>query len=216
MNSSEKLRQILSKHIPANSLPYCLRLWEEKPFNFTISKSRKSKLGDFRYRRDRGIQTITINGDLNPYQFLLTFIHEVAHLHTFLNFGIEIAPHGQEWKQTFQKLISPLLSVQVFPRDLLIPLQRHMRAPKASSAQDLFLMKEMSKYDLQKDRSGLTPSRSQPGKSIFRFLLLQWGKSKRYCLSIKLYWRRRRLIGLGNTTILPENLRTCRRPVFHI
>ncbi|WP_091652559.1 SprT-like domain-containing protein [Algoriphagus ornithinivorans] len=151
MNSSEKLRQILSKHIPANSLPYCLRLWEEKPFNFTISKSRKSKLGDFRYRRDRSIQTITINGDLNPYQFLLTFIHEVAHLHTFLNFGIEIAPHGQEWKQTFQKLISPLLSVQVFPRDLLIPLQRHMRAPKASSAQDLFLMKEMSKYDLQKD-----------------------------------------------------------------
>ncbi len=151
MNSSEKLRQILSKHIPANSLPYCLRLWEEKPFNFTVSKSRKSKLGDFRYRRDRSIQTITINGDLNPYQFLLTFIHEVAHLHTFLNFGIEIAPHGQEWKQTFQKLISPLLSVQVFPRDLLIPLQRHMRAPKASSAQDLFLMKEMSKYDLQKD-----------------------------------------------------------------
>jgi hypothetical protein len=151
MNSSEKLRQILSKHIPANSLPYCLRLWEEKPFNFTISKSRKSKLGDFRYRRDRSIQTITINGDLNPYQFLLTFIHEVAHLHTFLKFGIEIAPHGQEWKQTFQKLISPLLSVQVFPRDLLIPLQRHMRAPKASSAQDLFLMKEMSKYDLQKD-----------------------------------------------------------------
>ncbi|WP_144606281.1 SprT-like domain-containing protein [Algoriphagus algorifonticola] len=151
MNSSEKLRLILSKHIPANSLPYCLRLWEEKPFNFTVSKSRKSKLGDFRYRRDRSIQTITINGDLNPYQFLLTFIHEVAHLHTFLNFGIEIAPHGQEWKHAFQKLLSPLLTVQVFPRDLLIPLQRHMRAPKASSAQDLFLMKEMSKYDLQKD-----------------------------------------------------------------
>src|SRR5690606_4168149 len=82
-----------------------------------------------------------------PYKFLLTYIHEVAHLHAIVKFGIEIAPHGNEWKSTFQKLMDPLLSTHFFPIDLLIPLRKHMTNPKASSSRDLFLLKEMSKYD---------------------------------------------------------------------
>ncbi|MEP0711504.1 SprT-like domain-containing protein [Algoriphagus sp.] len=147
MDSSEKLKQILDSKLPAPAVGYALALWEKEPFSFKTTATRKSKLGDFRYRRDRQIQTITINADLNPYQFLLTFIHEVAHLHAFVKFGIEIPPHGAEWKSTFQKLMLPLLSTAYFPTDLLIPLRKHMRNPKASSSADLFLMKELSKYD---------------------------------------------------------------------
>ncbi len=147
MSNSEKLKGILTKKIPAASVDYAVQLWEREPFSFQTTASRKSKLGDFRYRRDRKIQTITINSDLNPYQFLLTFIHEVAHLHAFVKYGIEIAPHGVEWKSTFQRLMSPLLTVDFFPVDLLIPLRKHMRNPKASSSSDLFLTKEISKYD---------------------------------------------------------------------
>ncbi|MFC3416946.1 SprT-like domain-containing protein [Algoriphagus hitonicola] len=148
MNSTEKLRLIFSKHLPQNSIPYCLDLWIKNGFNFTVTPTRKTKLGDFRWRRDSSRQTITINGTLNPYQFLITYIHEVAHLHTYLHYGVETAPHGKEWKITFQKLMSPLLKVEIFPKDILIPLSRHMRNPKASSAGDLFLNKELSKYDL--------------------------------------------------------------------
>ncbi|UZD21205.1 SprT-like domain-containing protein [Algoriphagus halophytocola] len=148
MQISDKLQVILSKHVPKPAVAYCLSLWQQEPFSFQVTASRKTKLGDFRFRKNRSTQTITINADLNPYQFLLTYIHEVAHLHAFVKYSTHIAPHGKEWKQTFQQLMSPVLSTVYFPIDLLIPLRKHMLNPKASSARDLFLMKEMSKYDL--------------------------------------------------------------------
>jgi len=147
MSSLEKLKQILAQKLPAAAVNYAVELWEKEPFAFNTTPARKSKLGDFRYRRDRQIQTITINADLNPYQFLLTYVHEVAHLHAFVRFGIEIPPHGTEWKSTFQQLMIPLLSTAFFPIDLLIPLRKHLKNPKASSTRDLFLVKELSKYD---------------------------------------------------------------------
>lgn len=142
------LEEILSKHLPPAAIPYCVTIWKDKPFHFKITSSRKTKLGDFRYRKDQKFQTITLNADLNQFQFLLTFIHEVAHLHAFKKFGFSINPHGREWKSTFQQMMFPFLKEDFFPLDILIPLKKHMRNPKASSAADLFLMKEMSKYDL--------------------------------------------------------------------
>lgn len=187
---SEKLASILTKHLTNPSVDYCIKLWQQEPFNFKTTASRKSKLGDFRYRRDRTHQTITLNGDLNPYQFLLTYIHEVAHLHAFVRFGMEIPPHGKEWKSTFQQLMLPLLSNGAFPVDLSIPLRKHMKNPKASSAADLFLMKEMSKYDLHDAaKQEVFLSDLVPGK---RFLLsgreFEKGETRRtrvICLEVK-------------------------------
>lgn len=142
------LEETFSKHLPPAAIPYCVTIWKDQPFHFKITSSRKTKLGDFRYRKDQKFQTITLNSDLNRYQFLLTFIHEVAHLHAFKKFGFSINPHGREWKSTFQQMMFPFLKEDFFPLDILIPLKKHMRNPKASSAADLFLMKEMSKYDL--------------------------------------------------------------------
>ncbi|PZX52536.1 SprT-like domain-containing protein [Algoriphagus chordae] len=169
MSGSEQLRQVLITKLPEAAVNYAVELWEQEPFSFKTTATRKSKLGDFRYRRDRQTQTITINADLNPYQFLLTYIHEVAHLHAFVRFGIDIAPHGAEWKSTFQQLLFPILSTKFFPIDLLIPLRKHMKNPKASSAADLFLMKEMSKYDEPSlNQEALFLSDLKPGN---RFLL---------------------------------------------
>ncbi len=170
MVSSEKLSEILTKHLPNSAVDYCIKLWQQEPFSFRTTASRKSKLGDFRYRRDRTHQIITLNGDLNPYQFLLTYVHEVAHLHAFLHFGIDIPPHGKEWKTTFQQLMVPLFSMSSFPIDLSIPLRKHMKNPKASSAADLFLMKEMSKYDLH----------TETKEEVF---LSDLGSGKRFLLS---------------------------------
>lgn len=151
MNPADQLRSIFQTHLPQSAISYCLNLWQKIPFSFKVQKPRASKLGDFRYRKDRKIQTITINSDLNPYQFLVTYIHEVAHLYSFEKYGISHSPHGMEWKKEFQQLMEPILNESVFPKDILIPLKAHMRNPSSSSARDLFLMKEMSKYDLPRN-----------------------------------------------------------------
>ncbi|MBN3581113.1 SprT-like domain-containing protein [Algoriphagus aestuarii] len=153
MHVAAHLEKVFSKHLPPAAVPFCLKIWNDHPFLFRITSSRKTKLGDFRYRKDQELQTITINSDLNKYQFLLTLIHEVAHLQAFKKFGFGINPHGREWKSTFQTLMFPFLKEEFFPIDILIPLKTHMRAPKASSAADLFLMKEMSKYDNKKEET---------------------------------------------------------------
>lgn len=155
MTPLANLQHILESHLPSLAVSYCLKLWQETPFSFQVKRPRNTKLGDFRYRRDQKIQTITINSNLNAYQFLITFIHEVAHLRTFEKYGINHSPHGQEWKATFQELMAPVLFESVFPKDILIPLKRHMKNPSASSAKDLFLMKEMSKYDHREDKKDL-------------------------------------------------------------
>jgi hypothetical protein len=147
MNLPPGLLHLFKTHLPEKSIPYCTKLWQETPFSLHVKKPRSTKLGDFRYRKDRKFQTITLNSDLNPYQFLLTYIHELAHLRAFEKHGIHHAPHGHEWKKLFQELMDPILTEIVFPRDLLVPLKLHLRNPSASSARDLFLMKEMSKYD---------------------------------------------------------------------
>ncbi|MDN3205220.1 SprT-like domain-containing protein [Algoriphagus sediminis] len=151
MDSAEKFRKILDSKIPEPAIAYCEKIWVETPFAFHVTRERKTKLGDFRFRPDKKFQTITINGNLNPYQFLLTFIHEVAHLRAFEDFGRNIKPHGPEWKKTFRSLISPLLNPSIFPQNILVPLRKHMQNPKASSAGDIWLMKEMAKYDVDRD-----------------------------------------------------------------
>jgi hypothetical protein len=147
--SSPELLRLFHRHLPESAIPYCLQLWEESPFHFFVKKPRNTKLGDFRYHSGQSIQTITLNVDLNPYQFLLTLIHEIAHLRAFAQHGTAHAPHGSEWKGLFKQLLEPVLTESTFPRDILVPLKLHMRNPSASSARDLFLMKEMSKYDVK-------------------------------------------------------------------
>ncbi len=153
----KKIYQAFVDHVPENAAAYCYDLWAEDPFRFVISRSRSSKLGDFRFRRDREIQTITINYDLNPYQFLITYIHEVAHHRVYKDFDLGVKPHGSEWKKVFQKLLAPMFSDLVFPKDVLIPLKRHMLNPKASSGADIFLSKELKKYDLKYQEDGCRP-----------------------------------------------------------
>jgi hypothetical protein len=171
MNPPKQLIEILSAQVPQNAVAYCVKIWESEPFSFHVLRPRTTKLGDFRFRADRKIQTITLNSDLNPFQFLLTYLHEVAHLHVFIQHGKGNPPHGEFWKRKFQELMDPVLTESIFPLDILIPLKKHMKNPAASSTRDLFLMKEMSKYDHQSPTKGdeIFLSDLLPGKD---FLLL--------------------------------------------
>jgi SprT protein len=148
--------QTISEKVPHNAVEYCTSLWREHPFSFSISKTRSTCLGNYKYQN--GSHTITINHDLNAYNFLITFIHEVAHQRVFIQFQSKIRkrplPHGKEWKTNFQYLITPLLNETIFPLEVLQPLASHMAKPPASSTRDPKLMKALKQYDLG-DKTGI-------------------------------------------------------------
>jgi len=144
---SEKIRSILEEHLPASTIEYCFLCWRQSPFELKLTKSRQTKVGDFTSRKSALHPRITLNHDLNPYLFLLTYIHEVAHLHVHLKHGNRVDPHGGEWKRAFQELMGPLLQENAFPAEILHELKRHMNNPKASSFADTSLTKALRLFD---------------------------------------------------------------------
>lgn len=137
----------LHLHLPEKAVEYAFNLWKEKPFNLKLTKSRQTKIGDFTCKHGGAKPRITLNHDLNPFTFLITYIHEVAHLHVHLEFGHRVEPHGDRWKTAFQKLLIPMLSPEIFPEKILEPLSRHMQNPKASSFADTILTKALRSFD---------------------------------------------------------------------
>lgn len=140
---------LLQSNVPPPSIAYCISLWELRPFQFKVTKSRQSKVGDFTSRPNGNGRhpRITLNNDLNPYLFLITYIHEVAHFHALLQFGHGKDPHGKEWKQIFRELMDPMLTDHVFPDQILHVLRAHMINPKASSFADTKLMMALRQFD---------------------------------------------------------------------
>lgn len=140
---------LLQSHVPSSSIAYCISLWEQRPFQLKVTKSRQSKVGDFTSRPngDGRHPRITLNNDLNPYLFLITYIHEVAHFHTLLQFGPRTDPHGKEWKLIFKELMAPMLTEEIFPNEILHVLRAHMENPKASSYADTKLIMALRQFD---------------------------------------------------------------------
>ena len=144
--NSEKLRLLLSSRVPPAALDYCIALWEQYTFTFKLRKKRITKVGDFSCRKNQ-VPTITVNQDSHPYLFVLTYVHEIAHLIVHRNHGWKAEAHGQIWKDTFRELMVPLLRSDVFPPDLLRELSRHMLNPKATSFSDSQLSAVLRKHD---------------------------------------------------------------------
>ena len=144
---TDRFREIISRYVPESSVDYCVTLWKGHPFSFKVTRQRRSKVGDYRYNKIRRNHVITVNGNINPYAFLITYVHEVAHLQQFQRFGHNRPPHGKEWKSIFRDLMQPVMTDDVFPLELLKQLGRHMKNPKASSHSDPELSKLIRKYD---------------------------------------------------------------------
>lgn len=148
---TQKHKEILAKHLPENALALFITYIDQHPINLKITNARSTKLGDFKAPFRGQPARISVNGDLNPYSFLITLIHEVAHWviwEKHKNFR-NIKPHGKEWKQEYKILMEPYLTSFIYPESLLSVYKKHMVNPKASSSSDIHLMKELKKLDLR-------------------------------------------------------------------
>ena len=141
--------QLLQRYFPEAAVPMVAEAYSQSRFNLKFNRPRTSKLGDFRLpRSSNGLCSITLNQNLNPYQMVVTFVHEFAHYTVYVNYPKErFEPHGIEWKQTFARLLIPYLKSDIFPDDVLQALQQHLQHIKASSTTDHNLAKVMKRYD---------------------------------------------------------------------
>ncbi|MFD1553799.1 sprT domain-containing protein [Putridiphycobacter roseus] len=140
----------LEKFLPQETTLYVAEMIVKYQVNFTISKKRKTKLGDYRYPSGGKGHRISVNGDLNPYAFLITTLHEFAHLKAFKDYGIAIKPHGLEWKQTFALLFQPVIDQDILPTDIYLAIRNYLQNAKASSCSDEALYRVLRRYDDKK------------------------------------------------------------------
>ncbi len=140
------MSNVLADYIPSSALDYITQLLQQEHLVVKIKKERKTRHGDYR-RLPNGSHQITVNSNLNYYRFLITLVHEIAHFEAYKKFGRLIKPHGKEWKQTFQRLMLPLVNPKVFPNELLPLIAKHFLNPKASSDTDVQLSRALKQYD---------------------------------------------------------------------
>lgn len=143
----QKNSDILRKYLPEKSVELIARWIVEFDFKLKIKKERSTRLGDYTSPRSGSNHLITINHNLNQYAFLITLVHEVAHLVTFNKHGDRVNPHGAEWKSNFQLLIQPFLNTDVFPLEVFAALRRYMNNPAASSCSDHHLLRTLKLHD---------------------------------------------------------------------
>ncbi|MBC8033228.1 MAG: SprT-like domain-containing protein [Chitinophagaceae bacterium] len=137
----------LQPYIPDGALPLVLEYIQLYKVHLTITRERKTVLGDYRHAINGKNHRISINGNLNKYSFLITLIHELAHLATFLKYGNKVASHGREWKNVYRGLLIKFMQLKLFPADIHQALESSLDNLPASSCADEGLMRILKRYD---------------------------------------------------------------------
>jgi len=139
----------LNSFLPAQAVSYVAQFIMENNVRFTVAKKRKSKLGDYRQPFNGKSHQISVKGDLNPYAFLVTTIHEFAHLTTFEKYGNRVKSHGAEWKAEFKELFKPLIEDGFLPEDVTLAVSNYLKNAKASSCADEPLYRVLRRYNIE-------------------------------------------------------------------
>jgi SprT protein len=142
--------EVLAQYMPAPAAPLISKWIDYFQCEFKISKARSTKLGDYRHPYQGKGHRISVNFSLNEFSFLVTTVHEFAHLLTYNDFKNKVKPHGSEWKKNFQRMMVPFFDMNIFPEDVHKAIDNYMSNPAASSCSDLHLSRALKKYDTGK------------------------------------------------------------------
>ena len=161
---------LLKRYFPEAAVTLVGAMFEQRRFKLHFKRPRNSKLGDFRPpRTSNGICAITLNLDLNPYQMLITYVHEVAHYDVYQQYGSRnVQPHGKEWQTTFSTLLQPFLNETIIPNDVLTALKKHLKHIKASSTTDQNLQRVLHKYDKKNENAITLESLPQGARFVLK------------------------------------------------
>lgn len=143
------MSEVLLKYLPEHAVESVFELIKTNSVHLKIVNERVTRHGDYR-RHPSGKHQITVNANLNKYRFLITLVHEIAHLAAFEKYGRNIKPHGNEWKITFQRLMVPFIRPEIFPNSVLPLIANHFRNPTASSDTDARLAFALKQFDERK------------------------------------------------------------------
>ncbi|PST84529.1 sprT domain-containing protein [Pedobacter yulinensis] len=133
--------------MPEGAAPLVARWIDYFQCEFKIARNRNTKLGDYRHPFGSKGHRISVNHNLNNYAFLVTTVHEFAHLLTWNDHKNRVKPHGAEWKQNFKRMMQPFFELRVFPEDIHRAIDRYLSNPAAASCTDLHLARALKKYD---------------------------------------------------------------------
>lgn len=148
MAKQEKPLEGLAQFLPLGTFESIAPYFQQHTIHLTITRHRQSLHGDYRPpSRANNFHRISVNATLNAYSFLITLLHELAHLATVVKHGLKPAPHGVEWKAQFQEILLPFVGKSIFPPDVEKALQTYLRNPAASTCTDPRLYKALSRYD---------------------------------------------------------------------
>lgn len=147
MSKQEAPLEYLQRYLPPGSGELVMKYLHQYRVHLTITRERKSLYGDYRHATHDRNHRISVNGNLNKFSFLITLVHELAHLLTFQQFGNRVASHGKEWKQLYAFLLKDFMVPGIFPDDIRQALTQSMHDLPASSCADDNLMRVLRRYD---------------------------------------------------------------------
>ena len=137
----------LQSFLPPGTYDPVLAYLREHKVHLTVARERKSILGDYRHRTNQDHHRISVNGNLNQWAFLITLLHELAHLLTFERFGSRVMAHGKEWKLTYGRLLEQFIQHKIFPADIEKELLNSLHDPAATSCAEDGLLRVLRRYD---------------------------------------------------------------------
>jgi SprT protein len=156
----------LEKFLPPGTYDAVLQYLQFYKVHLTVARERKSILGDYRHQTHHANHRISVNGNLNSFSFLVTLLHELAHLLTFEQHGNKVASHGREWKMIYGKLLEQFVQNKTFPADIEWELLRSLKNPAATSCAEDGLIRVLRKYDDEKSHHRLVEE--IPENGLFR------------------------------------------------
>lgn len=165
MGKQEAPLQQLKDFLPGGSFDEVAHYLLHYKVHLTITRERQTILGDYRNSYAGKNHRISVNGNLNPYAFLITLLHELAHLFTYERYGHRVSAHGKEWKNEYSKILAQFLLKKIFPEDINKALLKTLQNPAASSCADTTLLRVLHKYDAKKE--GVTLVESIPDGGLF-------------------------------------------------
>ena len=190
MSKVEHPLQALSNYLPEGAFEPVVQLIHQYKVHLTVTRARKSVLGDYRHPFNGSNHKITVNGNLNKYEFLVTLLHELAHLLCFEQYRNRVEAHGKEWKQIYGSLLAAFMDLNLFPNDINKSLKKTLLNPAATANGETALLLVLRQYNTV-NKTGSAVLATLPDGTLFTaekqgvFKKIKSRRKRIECLEVK-------------------------------